>query len=133
MDEKMKNLVKKTWGFWYGPDIIRGPEGSFFVFCCFLFCFGLMFFPGKFYVVEDNIGYVGGIGDLYLGLFNFLFASLPFHYSHHSSSSLSNSLTAPSCIREKFPEYSPHLSSLCSEDSSDIFFKDLCEVILYII
>jgi len=33
------------WGFWYGPDIIRGPDGAF-------------------YVCEDNIGYVGGFGDL---------------------------------------------------------------------
>ena len=35
----------KAWGFWYGPDVIRGPDGEF-------------------YVVEDNIGYVGGMGDL---------------------------------------------------------------------
>lgn len=32
-------------GFLYGPDIVRGPEGDFFV-------------------VEDNLGYLGGIGDL---------------------------------------------------------------------
>merc|ERR1712048_782103 len=33
------------WSNWYGPDIIRGPDGEF-------------------YVVEDNVGYVGGFGDL---------------------------------------------------------------------
>ena len=31
--------------FWYGPDIIRGPDG-------------------KFYVIEDNPGFIGGMGDL---------------------------------------------------------------------
>lgn len=34
-----------SWSFWYGPDIIRGPDGSFY--CC-----------------EDNAGYCGGFGDL---------------------------------------------------------------------
>ena len=33
--------------FWYGPDVIRGPDGQF-------------------HVVEDNPGYIGGIGDLML-------------------------------------------------------------------
>ena len=39
---------KLYWNIWYGPDIIRGPseEGH------------------DFYVVEDNLGYVGGFGDL---------------------------------------------------------------------
>jgi len=37
------------WSMWYGPDIIRGPdeEGGY-----------------QWYVVEDNLGYVGGFGDL---------------------------------------------------------------------
>lgn len=39
--------TKDKWGFWYGPDLIRGPDGDF-------------------YVVEDNLGYVGGMGDLVL-------------------------------------------------------------------
>ena len=34
-----------NWGFWYGPDLIRGPTGQL-------------------YVCEDNIGFVGGLGDL---------------------------------------------------------------------
>jgi len=37
------------WSVWYGPDIIRGPDGNG---------------GTKFYVVEDNFGYVGGFGDL---------------------------------------------------------------------
>eukprot|EP00439_Symbiodinium_sp_Y106_P047833 s3931_g6.t1 len=50
-----QNLVQKEadskklyWNIWYGPDIIRGPceHGH------------------EFYVVEDNLGYVGGFGDL---------------------------------------------------------------------
>ena len=32
-------------GFFYGPDLIRGPKGNF-------------------YIIEDNLGYVGGMGDL---------------------------------------------------------------------
>ena len=32
-------------GFFYGPDLIRGPDG-------------------KFFIIEDNLGYVGGMGDL---------------------------------------------------------------------
>jgi len=39
------SAMKEAWGFWYGPDIIRGPRGDFFV-------------------CEDNLGYVGGMGDL---------------------------------------------------------------------
>jgi uncharacterized circularly permuted ATP-grasp superfamily protein len=35
----------KSMAFIYGPDIIRGPDGSFFV-------------------IEDNHGFVGGLGDL---------------------------------------------------------------------
>jgi len=37
------------WSIWYGPDIIRGPDedGKY-----------------KFFVLEDNLGYVGGFGDL---------------------------------------------------------------------
>jgi uncharacterized circularly permuted ATP-grasp superfamily protein len=53
----MKSLLKRNgekmlvqpgmdnWGFWYGPDVIRAPDGGF-------------------YVCEDNLGYVGGVGDL---------------------------------------------------------------------
>jgi uncharacterized circularly permuted ATP-grasp superfamily protein len=37
--------------FWYGPDIIRGPPAPGFP-------------DGVFYVIEDNTGYVGGMGDL---------------------------------------------------------------------
>lgn len=37
--------------FWYGPDIIRGPPTKKFP-------------NGTFYVVEDNPGFVGGVGDL---------------------------------------------------------------------
>jgi len=39
------HTIHNNWGFWYGPDIIRGADGQF-------------------YVCEDNIGYVGGMGDL---------------------------------------------------------------------
>merc|ERR1712137_845753 len=39
-----KHLLHR-WSFWFGPDLIRGPDGAF-------------------YVCEDNIGYVGGMGDL---------------------------------------------------------------------
>ena len=38
-------LCRKGFGFWYGPDLVRGPTGAF-------------------YVCEDNLGYVGGFGDL---------------------------------------------------------------------
>lgn len=38
--------LANNWGFWYGPDLIRGPTGEM-------------------YVCEDNIGFVGGLGDLY--------------------------------------------------------------------
>eukprot|EP00011_Vannellida_sp_DIVA3-517-6-12_P007134 CAMPEP_0114625128 /NCGR_PEP_ID=MMETSP0168-20121206/11114_1 /TAXON_ID=95228 ORGANISM="Vannella sp., Strain DIVA3 517/6/12" /NCGR_SAMPLE_ID=MMETSP0168 /ASSEMBLY_ACC=CAM_ASM_000044 /LENGTH=707 /DNA_ID=CAMNT_0001836407 /DNA_START=22 /DNA_END=2143 /DNA_ORIENTATION=+ len=41
----MKVFQTDSWSFWYGPDIIRGPDGSFY--CC-----------------EDNAGYCGGFGDL---------------------------------------------------------------------
>lgn len=34
-----------NWGFWYGPDLIRGPDGTM-------------------HVCEDNLGYIGGMGDL---------------------------------------------------------------------
>jgi len=44
--EQAKNLY---WSVWYGPDIIRGPDGNG---------------GTKFFVVEDNFGYVGGFGDL---------------------------------------------------------------------
>ncbi|GAB4014967.1 MAG: hypothetical protein Fur0010_13560 [Bdellovibrio sp.] len=37
--------------FWYGPDIIRGPPSAEFP-------------EGRFYVVEDNPGFIGGVGDL---------------------------------------------------------------------
>lgn len=37
------------WSIWYGPDIIRGPDESG---------------DYKFFVLEDNLGYVGGFGDL---------------------------------------------------------------------
>ncbi|PIP93156.1 MAG: hypothetical protein COW00_04065 [Bdellovibrio sp. CG12_big_fil_rev_8_21_14_0_65_39_13] len=37
--------------FWYGPDIIRGPPTKEFP-------------EGRFYVVEDNPGFIGGVGDL---------------------------------------------------------------------
>jgi uncharacterized circularly permuted ATP-grasp superfamily protein len=39
------------WSMWYGPDIIRGPgpDGEY-----------------RWYVLEDNLGYVGGFGDLNL-------------------------------------------------------------------
>lgn len=33
------------WSVWYGPDVIKGPDGAW-------------------YVVEDNLVYVGGFGDL---------------------------------------------------------------------
>jgi len=41
----------KNLEFWYGPDIIRGPPAAGFP-------------DGVFYVIEDNTGYVGGMGDL---------------------------------------------------------------------
>jgi len=44
-EQKVDKVFPNHWAFWYGPDIIRGPDGSF-------------------YVCEDNIGYVGGFGDL---------------------------------------------------------------------
>jgi uncharacterized circularly permuted ATP-grasp superfamily protein len=37
--------------FWYGPDVIRGPQTRNFP-------------EGQFFVVEDNPGYIGGMGDL---------------------------------------------------------------------
>lgn len=37
--------------FWYGPDIIRGPPSAEFP-------------EGRFFVVEDNPGFIGGVGDL---------------------------------------------------------------------
>jgi uncharacterized circularly permuted ATP-grasp superfamily protein len=37
--------------FWYGPDVIRGPPEPGFP-------------EGRFVVVEDNPGFIGGIGDL---------------------------------------------------------------------
>lgn len=37
--------------FWYGPDVIRGPPERNYP-------------EGKFLVVEDNPGFIGGIGDL---------------------------------------------------------------------
>merc|ERR1711988_405109 len=45
MRKMFPQLLNNCWGFWYGPDIIRGSDG-------------------KFYVCEDNLGYVGGMGDL---------------------------------------------------------------------
>ena len=42
-EQKMSSLMSTVldkWGFWYGPDILRGPDGAF-------------------YVCEDNLGYVG--------------------------------------------------------------------------
>jgi len=42
---KITSRLANRWGFWYGPDIIRGPNGAM-------------------YVCEDNIGFVGGLGDL---------------------------------------------------------------------
>ncbi len=56
----IQNIIKRTGeqsfeglirpqdiSFWYGPDIIRGPDG-------------------KFKVLEDNLGFIGGMGDLKL-------------------------------------------------------------------
>lgn len=43
--EKINKSSTSQYGFLYGPDIIRGPRGDF-------------------YVCEDNIGYVGGMGDI---------------------------------------------------------------------
>eukprot|EP00012_Vannella_robusta_P008197 CAMPEP_0206195462 /NCGR_PEP_ID=MMETSP0166-20121206/7849_1 /ASSEMBLY_ACC=CAM_ASM_000260 /TAXON_ID=95228 /ORGANISM="Vannella robusta, Strain DIVA3 518/3/11/1/6" /LENGTH=628 /DNA_ID=CAMNT_0053612715 /DNA_START=23 /DNA_END=1905 /DNA_ORIENTATION=- len=43
---KFNVSLANNWGFWYGPDLIRGPTGEM-------------------YVCEDNIGFVGGLGDLY--------------------------------------------------------------------
>lgn len=37
--------------FWYGPDVIRGPPEEGFP-------------EGRFVVVEDNPGFIGGVGDL---------------------------------------------------------------------
>eukprot|EP00494_Astrolonche_serrata_P004835 UN04850 len=45
MDNKVRKVLGDTWQFWYGPDLVRGSNGVF-------------------YVCEDNIGYVGGLGDL---------------------------------------------------------------------
>eukprot|EP00928_Gymnodinium_smaydae_P056145 TRINITY_DN39574_c0_g1_i1.p1 TRINITY_DN39574_c0_g1~~TRINITY_DN39574_c0_g1_i1.p1 ORF type:complete len:819 (+),score=167.51 TRINITY_DN39574_c0_g1_i1:85-2541(+) len=42
---------KLYWSMWYGPDIIRGPGENG---------------GHQWYVVEDNLGYVGGFGDLAL-------------------------------------------------------------------
>merc|ERR1719409_1364477 len=48
--EKSKSKASSIyWSCWYGPDIIRGPDGEG---------------GHQFYVVEDNFGYVGGFGDL---------------------------------------------------------------------
>lgn len=46
---KLTNCKDLYWSTWYGPDIIRGPDddGKY-----------------KFFVLEDNLGYVGGFGDL---------------------------------------------------------------------
>jgi len=46
---KLTNCKDLYWSTWYGPDIIRGPDenGKY-----------------KFWVLEDNLGYVGGFGDL---------------------------------------------------------------------
>eukprot|EP00466_Bigelowiella_natans_P000245 jgi/Bigna1/125546/aug1.1_g254 len=60
-----RTAMQDTWGFWYGPDIIRAPSGEF-------------------YVCEDNLGYVGGMGDLEI---------------------------ARKSILSSFPEYSPHITS----------------------
>ena len=46
--EKKGHLNSKifdNWGFWFGPDIVRAGDGNF-------------------YICEDNIGFVGGMGDL---------------------------------------------------------------------
>lgn len=40
-----------TLNFWYGPDVIRGPPDENFP-------------EGRFLVVEDNPGFIGGMGDL---------------------------------------------------------------------
>ncbi len=45
--QKYEQGHTRQYGFLYGPDIIRGPDSHF-------------------YVCEDNIGYLGGIGDLCL-------------------------------------------------------------------
>jgi len=42
-------LSDHFWSIWYGPDIIRGPDENG---------------DHQFFVVEDNLGYVGGFGDL---------------------------------------------------------------------
>lgn len=47
--EDMMKPEDLYWSIWYGPDIIRGPDED-----------------GKyqFFVLEDNLGYVGGFGDI---------------------------------------------------------------------
>jgi uncharacterized circularly permuted ATP-grasp superfamily protein len=66
LEDKITDHGIKQYGFWYGPDIIRGPSG-------------------KFYVCEDNIGFVGGIGDIVL--------------SHQ-------------ILQDEFPEYKPFLKKI---------------------
>eukprot|EP00930_Biecheleria_cincta_P002734 TRINITY_DN103728_c0_g1_i1.p1 TRINITY_DN103728_c0_g1~~TRINITY_DN103728_c0_g1_i1.p1 ORF type:complete len:752 (+),score=156.38 TRINITY_DN103728_c0_g1_i1:34-2289(+) len=46
---KMPKASKLYWSMWYGPDIIRGADEKG---------------GHQWYVVEDNLGYVGGFGDL---------------------------------------------------------------------
>lgn len=46
-----KYLTGENISFWYGPDIIRGPPTKEFP-------------EGKFFIVEDNPSFIGGMGDL---------------------------------------------------------------------
>lgn len=46
---KMPSSKNLYWSMWYGPDIIRGADEKG---------------GHQWYVVEDNLGYVGGFGDL---------------------------------------------------------------------
>jgi len=70
--------MKNTWGFWYGPDIIRSPSGDF-------------------YVCEDNLGYVGGMGDL---------------------------MVARNCLLESFPEFRPFVAGAKPERFYDDLAQD---------
>jgi len=63
---KYSNRIVGRWNFWYGPDILRGSDGEF-------------------YVCEDNIGYVGGLGDL---------------------------ICARESLLRGFPEFAPHIGGV---------------------
>lgn len=49
--------------FWYGPDVIRGPPSEEYP-------------EGRFFVIEDNPSYIGGVGDLKMARES-LFANVP--------------------------------------------------------